>query len=65
MANLIPGQPGPDYDPDVWALGYQQRQFGQGTDPDGRPPSAWAGLADPPAAMTTAVNLPNYTGEAP
>jgi len=50
---------GPDYNPDAWKLGYQQRQFGVGEDPGGRPPSVYNALANPPASMTTAVELPD------
>jgi hypothetical protein len=46
----------PAYAALTWKLGYQGRQFGQGEDPGPRPPSVWAALAAPPAAMTTAVN---------
>jgi hypothetical protein len=53
---------GPDYDPDTWKLGYQQAQFGLGCDPPGdRPPSIYSALANPPANMTAAIDLPNPT----
>lgn len=53
----------PDYNPDTWKLGYQDRQFGMGADPvptgssggSAPYPSAYGALADPPATMTTAI----------
>ena len=54
--------PGPDYDPDSWKLGYQTRQFGVADDPSPSglsspmpPGSAYSAMANPPAAMTTAI----------
>ena len=51
----------PDYDPDTWKTGYQDRQFGVGQLPDldGRPSSALDAMSDPPAAMVTAAHEAN------
>lgn len=51
MAGLYagPGTPPPAYDPDVWALGYQARQFGVAG------PSVAEALAAPPDNMTAAI----------
>ena len=51
----------PDYDPDTWKTGYQDRQFGVGQLPDldGRPSSALDAMSDPPAAMVTAAHEDN------
>lgn len=67
----------PDYSPATWALGYQTRQFGVADDvlptgvtsaevfqyADAPYPSVHSALANPPANMTTAIELaldPNY-----
>jgi hypothetical protein len=55
----------PDYNPKTWALGYQQSQFGKNADPvptgsEGKAapyPSIYSALANPPAAMTTSVEM--------
>lgn len=51
----------PDYDPDTWKGGYQDRQFGVAQLPDleGRPSSAYDAMSNPSAAMTTAVHEDN------
>lgn len=54
----------PDYNPTTWSLGYQQRTFGLAADPSPagtgpeRPGSIYSALANPPANMTTAIELP-------
>lgn len=55
----------PDYDPNTWKLGYQQRQFGApGVD---NTDDIISGLSNPPTAMLTAKavvedsNLPRST----
>lgn len=55
----------PAYNPATWALGYQTRQFGVADDPfpggSETPvayPSVYSALANPPASMTTAIELP-------
>ncbi len=51
----------PDYDPETWKLGYQNRQFDVGQLPDleGRPSTALDAMSDPPAAMVTAAHEEN------
>lgn len=55
----------PDYNPDTWKLGYQQRQFGQVDDPANL--DIATALANPPTSMLTAKavvedsNLPRST----
>lgn len=44
----------PAYNPETWSLGYQGRQFGVAG------PSVYEALANPPEAMTTAVENPEY-----
>lgn len=50
-----PAALGPDYDPDVWKLGYQSRQFGVCGDAPDDAASVLSGLANPPAEMVTAA----------
>jgi hypothetical protein len=53
----------PAYNPATWSLGYQQRQFGVAADPDPSgvgpelPGSIYSALANPPANMTTAIEM--------
>jgi hypothetical protein len=54
----------PAYNPATWSLGYQNRQFGVAADPvptgSETPleyPSVYSALANPPANMTTAIEL--------
>jgi hypothetical protein len=62
---------GPDYNPDTWAGGYQTRQVGVAVDVlpasttnaaspqyhEAPYPSVYSALANPPAGMTTAVEM--------
>lgn len=53
----------PAYNPETWSLGYQQRQFGVAADPSPTgtgpesPGSIYSALANPPDAMTTAIEM--------
>ena len=54
----------PDYNPNTWKLGYLIAQYGTMADPAASgtgvpafPPSIYSSLANPPAAMTTAIEL--------
>lgn len=51
-----PGTPPPAYNPQVWALGYQARQFGVAG------PSVLEALAEPSTAMATAAGDPESGG---
>lgn len=45
----------PDYDPDLWALGYQGRQFGVAGDDVAQAAQVLSGLADPSEEMAAAA----------
>jgi hypothetical protein len=51
----------PDYDPDVWALGYQARQFGVAGDTVADAGSVYPALATPSSEMTAAfATVPDH-----